>query len=204
MVKAIHEKSDSELWDEFLSGDQLAFKTIYDNHIQSLFKFGRHFTKSEELILDCIHDVFIDLYNYRTTLNSTNNIKLYLFVSLRRKLFRNLKDKERFVSLDDESSCFSYVLNSSTEPEDDLKSLKISWLEKSMNKLSHRQQEAIYLRFVKGLSYDELSVILQVNYQSARNLIFRGIEKLRENGNEELIYLLLFVRRIDNQFFESL
>lgn len=198
MVKAIQEKSDSELWDEFLSGEKLAFKTIYNNHIQSLFKFGRHFTKSEELILDCIHDVFIDLYNYRANINSTDNIKLYLIVSLRRKLFRNLKDKGRFVSLDDDSSCFSYTLYSSSEIEDDEKSSKISWLEKSMNKLSSRQQEAIYLRFVKGLSYEELSDILQVNYQSARNLIFRGIEKLRENGNEELIYLLLFVRKIDN------
>lgn len=198
MVKAIQEKSDSELWDEFLSGEKLAFKTIYNNHIQSLFKFGRHFTKSEELILDSIHDVFIDLYNYRTNINSTNNIKLYLIVSLRRKLFRNLKEKGRFVSLDDDSSCFSYTLYSGSEFEDDEKSSKISWLEKSMNKLSSRQQEAIYLRFVKGLSYEELSDILQVNYQSARNLIFRGIEKLRENGNEELIYLLLFVRKIDN------
>ena len=198
MVKAIQEKSDSELWDEFLSGEKLAFKTIYNNHIQSLFKFGRHFTKSEELILDSIHDVFIDLYNYRTNINSTDNIKLYLIVSLRRKLFRNLKDKGRFVSLDDDSSCFAYTLYSSSEIEDDEKSSKISWLEKSMNKLSSRQQEAIYLRFVKGLSYEELSDILQVNYQSARNLIFRGIEKLRENGNEELIYLLLFVRKIDN------
>ncbi len=198
MVKVIQEKSDSELWNEFLSGEKLAFKTIYDNHIQLLFKFGRHFTKNEELILDCIHDVFIDLYNYRTNINSTNNIKLYLIVSFRRKLFRNLKDKGRFVSLDDDSSCFSYTLYSSTEIDDDEKSSKISWLEKSMNKLSSRQQEAIYLRFVKGLSYEELSDVLQVNYQSARNLIFRGIEKLRENGNEELIYLLLFVRKIDS------
>lgn len=198
MVKVIQEKSDSELWNEFLSGEKLAFKTIYDNHIQLLFKFGRHFTKNEELILDCIHDVFLDLYNYRTSINSTNNIKLYLIVSFRRKLFRNLKDKGRFVSLDDDSSCFSYTLYSSTEIDDDEKSSKISWLEKSMNKLSSRQQEAIYLRFVKGLSYEELSDVLQVNYQSARNLIFRGIEKLRENGNEELIYLLLFVRKIDS------
>lgn len=198
MVKVIQDKSDSQLWSEFLSGEKLAYKTIYDNHIQSLFKFGIHFTKNEELILDCIHDVFIDLYNYRTNINATDNIKLYLFVSLRRKLFKNLKDKGRFVSLDDEDSCFSYTLYSNLETEDDEISSKISWLEKSMNKLSSRQQEAIYLRFVKGLSYEELSEILHVNYQSARNLIFRGIEKLRENSNEEMIYLLLFMKRVDN------
>ena len=58
-----------------------------------------------------------------------------------------------------------------------------------MGELSDRQREAIYLRYVSGLSYEELSEVLQLNYQSARNLIHRGIEKLRKIYYEESLSL---------------
>lgn len=195
--KVTEDKSDSQLWAEFVSGKSQAFRAIYDSHIQSLFQFGSHFTKNDELIRDCIHDVFLDLYKYRPNLKATNNIKLYLFVALRRKLFRILSEKGRFISLDEEGPSFSYYLSSSAEneAESELLTLKIDWLEKAMLKLSNRQREAIYLRFVKGMSYEELSEILQMNYQSARNLIFRSIEKLRENCKKESLYLLFFFRK---------
>ncbi len=205
MRKAIQEKSDSQLWNEFLSGNSQAFRIIYDDHIQSLFKFGTHFTRNEELIHDCIHDVFIDLYKYRATLKATNNIKLYLFVSLRRKLFKILSEKGKFVSLDEEGPSFSYYLSSAaeTDAEAELQTLKLNWLEEAMRKLSSRQKEAIYLRFVKGLSYEELSEILQINYQSARNLVFRGIESLRESCPKKALYLLFFLHKKHLRFSGS-
>lgn len=180
MGEAFQLSTDTQLWSDFLSGSEKAYKIIYDTHIQAMFKFGMHFTKNEELIHDCIHDVFIDLYKYRTNLHPTDNIKKYLFISLKRKLFKLLDKEGRYVHMDAESPMFFYSLSVSTEIDDDLTSRQFELLEKAMQELSNRQREAIYLRYVTGLSYDELSEVLHMNYQSARNLIFRGIEKLKE------------------------
>lgn len=195
MRKAIQEISELTLWDNFISGNDEAFNIIYETHIQSLYRFGNHFTKSEELIFDCIHDVFIDLYKYRTNLNATNNIKLYLFVSLKRKLLKMLSEKGRFISLDDEIPPFYYSLSTSSDTDDGLQSEQFELLEKAMLELSNRQREAIYLRFVSGLSYEELGEVLQLNYQSARNLIFRGIEKLRQNCQKKSLILFWFLQK---------
>lgn len=187
--------SDEQLWSDFISGNDEAYRVIYDTHVHTLLKFGSHFTKNEELIFDGIHDVFIDLYRYRNNLKPTNNIKLYLFVSLKRKLFKMLSKEAKFVPLNAESPSFFYSLSTSEDRDDEIKSEQFRLLEKAMLELSNRQREAIYLRFVSGLSYEELGEVLHMNYQSARNLIFRGIEKLREScQNKSLVLFLSFVR----------
>lgn len=60
-----------------------------------------------------------------------------------------------------------------------------------MTTLSPRQKEAIYLKFVSNLSYEEISKVMQMNYQSARNLVFRGLEKLRQSYPKDLIFIFL-------------
>jgi RNA polymerase sigma factor (sigma-70 family) len=52
--------------------------------------------------------------------------------------------------------------------------------EHAISMLNPRQKEAIYLRFQLDLSYEEISRLLGINYQSARNLIHRSILKIRE------------------------
>ncbi len=87
------------LWDDFVAGNDVAYKTIYNTHLQSLYKFGLHFTRNEDLIQDCVHDLFIDLHRYRSRLKKTNNIKLYLFISLKRKIIRALGKERRYMQL---------------------------------------------------------------------------------------------------------
>lgn len=192
--------SDNKLWDEFVSGSDDAFKTIYDSQIQLLFKFGLHFTRNEDLIQDCIHDLFIDLFKYRLKLMKTNNIKLYLFTSLKHKIIRVLSKEARYIELNSENLPFSYSLSSEEDQESELKSLRFELIEKAMSELSNRQREAIYLRYVSEMSYEEISDVLHLNYQSARNLIYRGIEKLREScrQNSLLLFFSLLKTELDS------
>jgi RNA polymerase sigma factor (sigma-70 family) len=46
--------------------------------------------------------------------------------------------------------------------------------------LSRRQQEIVYLRFFQNLSYEEISDVMDINYQVARNLLYQSIKALRQ------------------------
>ena len=179
--------SDTLLWNDFIKGNEDAFRLIYNRHVQSLFKYGCNFTHDEALVRDCIHDVFIDLSKYRSGLGVTNNIKLYLFKSLKRKIIRCLSRAQDSVSLDSEELLFDY----SVSVEEDIVSKEFERqrtlkLERAMLTLSPRQKEAIYLKFVSELSYEEIGKVMELNYQSARNLVFRGLEKLRESFSKNI------------------
>lgn len=60
-----------------------------------------------------------------------------------------------------------------------------------MDSLTERQKEIIYLRFVHDMSIDEISQIMDINTQSARNLISRSLQKLRENiATASIVFLI--------------
>jgi len=50
---------------------------------------------------------------------------------------------------------------------------------KMLDQLSPRQRKAIILYYIEEKKYEDICVIMQMNYQSVRNLIHRGISKLR-------------------------
>jgi DNA-directed RNA polymerase specialized sigma subunit, sigma24 homolog len=53
-------------------------------------------------------------------------------------------------------------------------------LSRAMKTLTSRQREAIYLRYIREVPLEDIASMLNMNYQSTRNLIHRSILKLRK------------------------
>ena len=170
------------LWSRFLKGDNQVLSLIYLHHANALFDYGCRFTVDQDLVKDCIQEVFCTLIRTRKNLSETDNVRLYLLKSLKRRIIRDIKNvgnKPR--SLDDQD--YSFDLRFSENLDDQLNELdeeKRQLVAEAMQSLTDRQKEAIYLRFNRGLEYEEISFLLNLNYQSSRALIHRAIEKLRE------------------------
>ena len=81
------DNSAEELWISFLKGDMSAFHTIYNSHYQMLYNFGLKFLKPAK-VEDCIHDTFLNILNYKTTISEVKNVKAYLFKSFRNQAFK--------------------------------------------------------------------------------------------------------------------
>ena len=58
-------------------------------------------------------------------------------------------------------------------------------LSEELLKLPPRQKEALYLRYVQQIPLAEIAHILDMNYQSVRNLIYRAFTKLRKNIDQD-------------------
>lgn len=67
-------------------------------------------------------------------------------------------------------------------------------VEKLLECLSGQQREALYMRYMLGLGYDEIGEILQINSDSVRKIIYRSIKKIRQNiDNNHPEWLPLFL-----------
>jgi len=196
MTREFQINSDAILWNDFIKGKEDAFRVIYMNHVQALYRFGCHFTDDKALIKDSIHDVFIELHKYRLGLSKTNNIRLYLFKALKRKIIKSTQKRGVFGSIDIEKLPFLYTITAEEDLlENESEQLKYQQLNQAMSKLSPRQKEAIYLKFVSDLSYEDLGKVMKLNYQSARNLVFRGLEKLRESFHKSMFLFFIHLKR---------
>jgi RNA polymerase sigma factor (sigma-70 family) len=175
-------------WSRFLSGDSKAYGWLYSKYIRSLYRYGLHFTSDGEAIKDCIQDVFTYLYRNRHKLVVPANVKVYLFVSLKNSLLRYLADNYRYEREEAGDGDALFLLEPAVDDEyiDHEQILRREkMIEKMLSILSSRQKEIIYYRFIQELQWDEVCKLMDLNYQSAQNLIQRALKKIRENFDGE-------------------
>jgi len=182
MTQTENKSEERMLWSRFLNGDDQVLSLIYLQYSSSLFDYGCRFTVDKDLVKDCIQEVFCTLIRTRRNLSQTDNVKLYLLKSLKRRILRDLKNTGKNpVSIDDQDYSFDLMLAENIDDQlNDVIEEKHNLLADAMKSLTDRQKEAIYLRFNRGLEYEEISFLLNLNYQSSRALIHRAVEKLRE------------------------
>jgi len=189
---------DYFLWQSFKDGGDDAFYRLYDQYADALYRYGLHFSKDKEFIKDCIQDLFLDLYKYRTKLSTTDNIRYYLLRSLRRKIHHEI-DKVKPIEYynyqsENETGIMTFeelIIASDTEEEN------MRLLRNAMKKLTDHQREGLSLKFEHNLSYLEISEILEMSVESARTSIYRALKILRKSIQDEQssIQLLFFLSK---------
>ena len=170
----------SELLCNFINGDVSAFSKLYNLHVNLLYNYGCKLTTDVELLKDCIQDVFIKIYNKRTELDTVANFKSYIIISLKNKL---CDESRKRVNLSDISVDELDVVSSDNIEKDyidhEKEMLNNVFVSKILDQLSPRQRKAIILYYIEEKKYEEICILMDMNYQSVRNLIHRGISKMR-------------------------
>lgn len=182
-------QDDTDIWNQFRKGDAEAFAVLFDRNSDKLFRYGSKFVQDEELVKDCIQDVFVKLHQRREKLPEMDNPFFYLCITLKNALFDNLARAGRMVTVSTEDIPFhvEFAYTDEQSEDEDL----IEKFEQVISLLSDRQKEAIYLRYQMELSYEEISQLLGINYQSTRNLIHRALEKVRTTMDLKIFLLLV-------------
>jgi len=175
-------QDEGRVWASFKDGDNQMFSAIYSVYSRKLYQYGLKFTQNRTLIEDSIQELFFELLKNRKTIGQTDNILRYLLKSFRFKLFRILKHEKRYDHRH-ESEDYVFELNFSIEHEMILREKedhRTTVFLKSLQELTPRQKEAIYLKFTSGLDYKEVSEIMDMGLESCRNLIYRAVKSLKE------------------------
>ncbi|MCG8309408.1 MAG: RNA polymerase sigma factor [Cytophagales bacterium] len=176
-------KNDAEIWEVFKRGDEAAFIYIYSKYFDELINYGIQFTPDVNLIEDCVQDLFIKLRNSRSKLGSIKkSIRLYLFVSLKRKLFNHKSLSGKIdVAIAESSVEFEIVLPQETHLiHNDVLTKRKKILEKAMKQLTRKQREAIYYVYYKNLSYREVTELMKIKtVKTLRNLLYRALGSMR-------------------------
>lgn len=179
MMEQTNNSTDT-LLASFQAGNMAAFSQLYDLHINILFNYGLKLTIDKELLKDCIHDIFVKLYTKKDELGTIDNLKSYLFISLKNKLCDELR-KRMYMS---DTAIEDVNAVAPTDVEDDYmeeeqRKNEFSLVKRLLDQLSPRQREALTLYYIEEKKYEDICEIMNMNYQSVRNLMHRGLTKLR-------------------------
>lgn len=190
----IEKDSDIDMWRLFIAGNQLAFSQLYDRYADTLYAFGLRYTSDRDTVKDCIQDLFIDLYHYRSGLAKEVNVRFYLLKSFKRKLVATGKKSSIFTlnGWTEEDGASVSVFSFSIEQQiihDESQRELLEMLAIQINKLPERQREILYLKFNHDLDYEQIATIMQISVQTCRTFVYRALKVLR--GRLELSVILL-------------
>lgn len=174
-------------WRTFVeNGDKSSFSIIYNACADDLYSYGVSLGFQKEMCKDAIQDTFYRLYISRKSLRPINNVTAYIFKSFKHRLIDLSRKNMREEPIDSATESFTIhvtVLDSIIDKEDaGMLKKKVSSL---LNGLTAKQREVIYLRYTIGLGHKEIADILDIREESARKLLHRTMEKLRQQASEE-------------------
>lgn len=174
-------KNYSLMWDSFISHDNReAFSLIYFDHYDLLFNFGLKHTSDKQIIEDAIQNTFGYFLKVRKKLGLVNNVPGYLFMSFRRQLLLDLKQKKTLFIEQLSENNFDYFSNPEQELSDEEDENQLRRVVKEcIEKLPAKQQEIIYLKFECDLSYEDISGMLDITVESCHKSVYRSIKSIR-------------------------
>jgi len=191
-------------WRSFVEkGDEHSFSIIYNNHVDDLYSYGVGLGFEKEMCKDAIQDTFYKLYISRDNLSHIKNITAYIFKSFKHRLIDLSRKNIREETLESVAESFTVqvtVLDNIIDSENaEILKAKVSSL---LDRLTANQREVIYLKYMIGLEHKEIADVLDIREESARKLLYRTMEKLRQQVSEKdfpeglsILFLLFLSQR---------
>ena len=144
-----------------------------------MFLFGNKFVADKELLEDAIQELFLELWQSKSQ-TPVYSVKAYLLKSLKYKLLKLIKANEQQKTLRDPNDSYFEWSHENFLIEQQENQEKRELILMAVAQLTNRQKEIIYLKYYQNLNYEEISDIMNINYQVARNLLYQSIKALKK------------------------
>ncbi len=182
--------TDIELTDLLKSGDQLAFTEIYHRYSSLLYVYAYKLLGDTDAAKDLTQELFINLWDKRTTIDFNKSVSSYLYTAVRYKFLKLVSHQkvrtvyaEQFLNLFEEgtNSTDAYI------SEKDL----IMQVEKLIEDLPPKMAQAFRLSRLKHKSNQDIAEELEVSEKTVKNLVSQANKHLKPKIDK--LKLLLFL-----------
>jgi RNA polymerase sigma-70 factor (ECF subfamily) len=178
---------ENDLFRQVKTGDDHAFEKLFKAHYRNLCFFAENYVKEKAMAEEIVGSFFINLWEKKKTIEIKGSVKSYFFSSIHNqciKYLEHLKVMKKY----EEYATFrlrnkELLAPSSTGyPLANLISQEtVKDIEKSISGLPEKCREIFCLSRFDELSYEDISVKLDISINTVRTQMARALQKLRED-----------------------
>ena len=170
---------------QVLSGDRDAFRVLVDAHARSVFSVAFRMTGNREDADEIVQETFLRAYKNLDRFESRSRFSTWIYrIAVNRCL--DFLEKKKITG--------SYTISDDPDPEEQTIQLPTkdagpdrmllskeakTKIAEAMQALTPTERIAFALRHMDGQSIEEISKVLKVRENAAKNTIFRAVKKLR-------------------------
>ncbi|TCC94681.1 RNA polymerase sigma-70 factor [Pedobacter hiemivivus] len=160
------------------NGDEFAYLEIYDRYKVLLLKHAYTKLSDRDEADDIVQELFIHLWESRSTIEFTTNLSGYLYTAVRNRIFNHFVKRKRTESYLDSLGAFLKEGDYITEITIRERELAVL-IEQEVNALPPRMREVFNLSRNSGLSHKEISEQLGTSEQTISKQISNTLKLLR-------------------------
>jgi RNA polymerase sigma-70 factor (ECF subfamily) len=181
---AIH-NLDLDLAERHRVGDVRAFDEVYARYEGMVYNLALQLSGDRDEAADFTQETFLRVYRHLGSFRGRSALKTWIFrIALnhcRDRLSRFRPPMQPIAEEPDDDAAFTVRL---TDPGRDPEALAVAADEsrrvsRCLARVPHAFREAVVLRDLEGLSYEEIAEVLGVRMGTVRSRIARGREQLR-------------------------
>jgi len=168
---------DRKLFGKMQKGDVKSLEVLFDRYYNSLANFAFLFLKDEEASKGVISELFITLWVKRETIFIQDNLKSYLYKSVRNAVV-SLKRKEKWTKVGFEEIEIGRI--EAITPETLLLNKEFDEkIESLLHDLPKKAGLVFRMKKIDGLKYKEIADILDISEKTVENHIGNAVKKLK-------------------------
>ena len=167
--------------DDILMGlkrrDETALSVLFDTYYEKLYLFAEKYIYDSDKAHDIVQDVFLKIWENAERLELTSSIQHYLFASVRNGCLNYLKS----LQIEDRNIrkyMEAYIESQNVDMVDDEELL--ARIRQVLDELPEKCREVCLLRFVEGYKYAEIAARLDMNENTVKAQLHRGMERLKQ------------------------
>ena len=177
--------SDKDILSDLVNGDIDAFDIIVDRYKNRLFNFVFRFVHDTDVAEDIVQETFLRVFRKRREYRAIANFSTWIFTiagNLAKSELRRRK-RWRFLSIDtgsEEEKSFD-IMDSGMKP-DRVTAVRMlnENVQNSIDRLQSKYREALILRDIEGMSYQQIAEIVGVPVGTVKSRVNRARLKLQK------------------------
>jgi RNA polymerase sigma-70 factor (ECF subfamily) len=170
------ERSDQELLGEIRSGSEIAFDRLMRRYRRLVYRVAYGFTGERESAMDVMQDTFLKVHERLASFRGEGNLRNWIVRIAANEAMNQTRSSSRHRTFELDESVF---LRPDPREDHEERAGRAEALERSLTSLHPRQRLAIVLRYFDDKSTREIAMVLECSEGTARNILFRGLKKLR-------------------------
>lgn len=161
--------------------DQQAFKEFYQSCFFRMYQFAYSFVHSKESAEEVVNDVFMNIWQKRQTLDSIQNINVYLYVAVKNASLNHLRKHNLPAPLSIDDLGVQH-LRFVASPESILLTRELqARVQEAIGQLPPRCRLIFKLVKEDGLSYKEVAAILDISVKTVDSQLYLALNKLTQS-----------------------
>ena len=173
------QENDTELARSIKNGDRKAWNLLIKEYYDGLLVYILSMTKEKEFAEEILQDVFTNFWIKRKKINITTSIKSYLYRSARNTTLNSLKRKRFEENYHRQLEKTTNFFRNFTEEDINYDQLKAK-IFKTIDRLPETSKEIFKLSRFSGMTYKEISEILNISTRSVHYQIGIALKILRK------------------------